>query len=306
MPRELATLRVVEAGHQHNVTTMNLERQVEKNRKKFTTLVTLLQILDGHIAAIEAGNDMFSGLTRSQIGRGYSRTSQQYRRNSQFAPSYVQRHLGPSGLYEEVDGRFSIQRSLLRNLNKDDLLRISRKVHDLLSESVGLLDGIVTQIREAIDSNDLDRQKRFVIELLASKIGNQGRNFEIMSFAILSVYFRCLGFTLNRFSTTFANDGGMDFVSSNGIYMVTASPTEAKLKSDLAKLPDTERVLVVPSVRSLSDQNGVVSEMIDRDDLVDHFLEWLYQRDRTRQTSRHLHEVLKTANKQYRREYTKE
>ena len=72
--------------------------------------------------------------------------------------------------------------------------------------------------------------------------------FEVVSFAVLREYFRTFGFSLQRFSTTHANDGGMDFVASEAIYQVTTDESINKVRGDLAKSPGTKRVLVRPTL----------------------------------------------------------
>ncbi len=54
-------------------------------------------------------------------------------------------------------------------------------------------------------------------------------------------------FNLKKLSTSFSNDGGMDYAAENGIYQVTTAVTKSKIESDLEKLPDIKRVLVITS-----------------------------------------------------------
>ena len=76
----------------------------------------------------------------------------------------------------------------------------------------------------------------------------------------------------------------MDYISSNGIYQVTSSPDANKIKSDLGKLHGIKRVLVFSDVNEdilrqhLSSPN--VTDIITSIDLKDHFLKWIYLRDK--------------------------
>ena len=128
--------------------------------------------------------------------------------------------------------------------------------------------------------------------------------FEVVSFAVLREYFRTFGFSLQRFSTTHANDGGMDFVASEAIYQVTTDESINKVRGDLAKSPGTKRVLVRPT---LSDEvvrlcESEVLEAIELRDLLEHFIGWLLQRDTRMNKAQHLQRVLQIALDEFRRE----
>src|SRR5438094_7660798 len=96
--------------------------------------------------------------------------------------------------------------------------------------------------------DSIEARRSLVDGYLRQLTGNHGEMFEVVSFAVLREYFRAFGFSLQRFSTTQANDGGMDFVASNAIYQVTTDESVQKVKRDLAKSPGTQRVLVRPTV----------------------------------------------------------
>jgi hypothetical protein len=96
----------------------------------------------------------------------------------------------------------------------------------------------------------------------------------------------------------------MDFISANGIYQVTAMPTSNKIESDLNKLPGTSRVMVLTEC---SDQlyrrtvsNHFVTEVITRQDLKLHFLEWLFNKDMIE--PRHMKSILETFKNEISRE----
>ena len=152
--------------------------------------------------------------------------------------------------------------------------------------------------------SDINRRRDFIIQKLHSSDGNAGQNFEIMSFAILCVYFRIFGFSLRRFSTTFSNDGGMDFIAGEGIYQVTSNATDQKIASDLAKLPGTRRVVVARSIRNRAaiEEAEAVLGVIDIKDLVSQFLEWLTTVDKRRGAALLLQEVVKVARDEFNRD----
>jgi hypothetical protein len=134
--------------------------------------------------------------------------------------------------------------------------------------------------------------------------GNQGEIFEVVSFAVLREYFRTFGFSLQRFSTTHADDGGMDFVAADAIYQVTTDQSIQKVRRDLAKAPGTKRVLVRPTVTPEVTQlcEDDVLEAIELKDLLNHFIAWLLERDTRAKQSKHLQRVLEVALEEFRRE----
>jgi hypothetical protein len=164
----------------------------------------------------------------------------------------------------------------------------------------------IRQLEETVKlpNNQIQQRRALVADYLKQITGNGGEMFEVVSFAVLREYFRTFGFSLQRFSTTRANDGGMDFVAGEAIYQVTADESMQKVRKDLAKAPGTKRVLVRPTV---SDEvirlcDSGVLETIEIKDLLDHFIAWLLARDNRFHEARHLQRVLEVALSEFRRE----
>jgi hypothetical protein len=155
-----------------------------------------------------------------------------------------------------------------------------------------------------LPEDKIQARRDLVGSYLDQIVGNGGEMFEVVSFAILREYFRTFGFSLQRFSTTHANDGGMDFVAGEAIYQVTADESVNKVKKDLAKSPGTKRVIVRPTVNDeiIRLCDAEVLETIELKDLLDHFIAWLLARDTRSQNSRHLQRVLQIALHEFRRE----
>jgi hypothetical protein len=143
-----------------------------------------------------------------------------------------------------------------------------------------------------------------VEEYLSQLSGNHGEIFEVVSFAVLREYFRTFGFSLQRFSTTHANDGGMDFFASDAIYQVTTDASVEKLRRDLRKAPGTNRVMVRPTVTEeiLELGEDSVLETIELRDLLSHFIMWLLVRDKRSKRPDHLQRILQIALEEFRRE----
>ncbi len=150
----------------------------------------------------------------------------------------------------------------------------------------------------------IEERHALVDSYLSQLTGNRGEMFEVVSFAVLREYFRTFGFSLQRFSTTHANDGGMDFVGGEAIYQVTTDESVQKVRRDLAKAPGTKRVLVRPTATPDVDElyKGDVLETIELKDLLNHFISWLFARDTRSKQARHLQRVLEIALAEFRRE----
>ena len=153
-------------------------------------------------------------------------------------------------------------------------------------------------------SDRVEERCSLVEEYLSHISGNRGEIFEVVSFAVLREYFRTFGFSLQRFSTTHANDGGMDFFAPDAIYQVTTDESVEKLRRDLRKSPGTKRVLVRPTVTEeiLGLGEDKVLETIELKDLLGHFIAWLLGRDTRLKRSNHLQRVLQIALEEFRRE----
>jgi len=112
----------------------------------------------------------------------------------------------------------------------------------------------------------------------------KGRNFEIVTFALLRIYFSSFGFLLNRFSTTFANDAGMDLIGQQAVYQVTVNMNKKKFEEDIVKTPDIRRIIVYKEVVKGFDtrlfNNPLVSRVITLSDLesyLDNLSKYEYQ-----------------------------
>lgn len=156
----------------------------------------------------------------------------------------------------------------------------------------------------ALPGEYIDERHALVNDYLSQITGNQGEMFEVISFAVLREYFRTFGFSLRRFSTTHANDGGMDFVAGEAIYQVTTNESVQKMRRDLTKAPGTSRVLVrprvTPEIIKLCENEAL--EVIEIKDIVNHFIAWLLARDARSKQAKHLQQVLQIALAEFQRE----
>lgn len=269
-----------------------------------TVLGVAIPVLENHLIASRAGRAT-DGLTEKEIADGFNLLATQFI-HSDYHSTYIARRLGRAGFLDLKNGKYRLRPSLLEGTTLDEL-------NDLKDELMASLKSAYEQRQVAIrrleqicllPSDRVSERLSLVEEYLAQISGNRGEMFEVVSFAVLREYFRTFGFSLQRFSTTHANDGGMDFFAGDAIYQVTTDESVEKLRRDLRKAPGTKRVLVRPTVTReiLALGEEKVLETIELKDLLTHFISWLLARDERSERPSHLQRVLQIALEEFRRE----
>lgn len=283
---------------------VNIESILRRHLGHRTVLGVAIPILNEHIASVSRGLRS-EGLTEKQIEQGFRYVLAKYI-SSEYHSTYIDRRLGARGFLEFSGGKYRIRESLLAGTDilgltrlRDELLKSLRSAYEQRQAAIKRLEDVCSLPKDQIE-------ERFAVvdEYLSQLTGNRGEMFEVISFAVLREYFRTFGFSLRRFSTTHANDGGMDFVAADAIYQVTADESAQKIHRDLAKAPGTKRVLVRPTLSPdlLELPEDEVLETIELKDLLNHFVSWLLERDKRVRHSRHLQRVLQVALEEFRRE----
>lgn len=266
--------------------TEGLEILVEKQKTNFSVIMTFYVLLEDYKNSLTQ-NAQYDGLLAREIRAGYNKIAQEYGKKD-FANSYVQRHTKTDDFFIERNSRYKIRPELLDGISE----RIASKL--LLKIKTDYDNHLETRYEVVISIEDL-KQKDLGSEELKNELDglmrtdgfNKGQLFEIISFSILHEYFKTFGFTLNRFSTTFSNDGGIDFIAQDCVYQVTSSPTTKKLESDLMKLPEIKRVFVLPATTQnnldLLLNHELVNGVITADDLLNQFFPRLFDMNLTGQ-----------------------
>ncbi len=282
----------------------NILDALRRHSGKRTVLYVVLPILDEHIKALNAGRQC-DGLPERDIVKVFRSYARQYG-HSDYHPTYIQRRLGHRGFLELNGSKYRFRPALMIGVAPAQLESLRDELILSLKSAFERRQAVIRQLEEIVSLPDSRIQERrdLVGAYLEQIVGNAGEMFEVVSFAVLREYFRTFGFSLQRFSTTHANDGGMDFVAGEAIYQVTADESVNKVKRDLAKSPGTKRVLVRPTVNDeiIRLCESEVLETIELRDLLDHFIAWLLARDTRSQKARHLQQVLKIALDEFRRE----
>jgi hypothetical protein len=263
-----------------------------------------IPVLDEYIHAAKVQKTA-DGLTEKQITEGFNQLASQFI-HSDYHPTYTIRGLGERGFLDRSTGRYRLRSSLLEDTTLEELVQLRdelvgslRSAYEQRQNAIKRLEGICS-----LPSDRVGERLALVEEYLSNISGNRGEMFEVVSFAVLREYFRTFGFSLQRFSTTHANDGGMDFFASDAIYQVTTDESIEKLRRDLRKAPGTKRVLVRTSVTEeiLDFGEDKVLETIELKELLSHFISWLMGRDNRSKNPNHLQRVLQIALEEFRRE----
>ncbi len=277
---------------------------LRRHAGKRTVLYVALPILAEHRRALETER-VCPGLAERAIVKVFRELARQYGQ-SDYHPTYIQRRLGPTGFLEVVGSQYRFRSALMAGLTASRIDDLCAELILSLKTAFERRQTVIRELERAVSLPPQQIQERqdLVVSYLNQVVGNGGEMFEVVSFAVLREYFRTFGFSLQRFSTTRANDGGMDFVAGEAIYQVTADESAGKVRRDLAKSPGTKRVLVRPTTSEeivrLCDSE--VLETIELRDLLEHFVAWLLARDARSRKARHLQQVLQIALEEFRRE----
>jgi hypothetical protein len=268
-----------------------------------TVLGVAIPVLAAHIEA--ARNERpFEGLTQTEIRRAFEALTSQFIK-SDFHSTYIDRSV--RAFLDRSGSRYRIRERLLSGTTLIDLEQLHDEVLGSLRTAFEQRQAVIKKLQDtcSLPKERVEERHALVGAYLSQLSGNRGEMFEVVSFAVLREYFRTFGFSLRRFSTTHANDGGMDFVGGDAIYQVTTDESTEKVRRDLAKASGTKRVLVRPSVTPATAalcNNEDVLETIAMADLLNHFISWLFERDVRSKQAQHLQEVLKIALEEFSRE----
>jgi len=284
--------------------TRNLCTILRRHIGQRTVLGVAIPVLEDHVRAAKAGRITY-GLSEKEIADGFNRLASQFI-HSDYHSTYIARRLGKAGFLDLSNGRYRLRPALLADTTAEELEQLKDELLASLRSAYEQRQGAIKRLEEicSLPSERVGDRLALVEEYLSQISGNRGEVFEVVSFAVLREYFRTFGFSLQRFSTTHANDGGMDFFASDAIYQVTTDESVEKLRRDLKKSPGTRRVLVRPTVTEeiLALGEDKVLETIELKDLLTHFITWLLARDQRSNRSTHLQRVLLVALEEFRRE----
>lgn len=242
------------------------------------------------------------GLTKPEIAKKFNKDASLFG-VQKFRTDYILRQVGTDkNAIENHDEKFFIKNEFLKGLNKEEMIGIVNSINDSYSNKDKLRRELYKEFKNA-KKLSIEEKYKFICDLLLNReTGRKGQAFEVTAFAILKVYYSTRGFELNRFSTIYSNDGGIDYASQSSIYQVTTVMTDSKFDEDMLKAPLKNRIFVfrkaVPNFQLSRFNHELITDYICADDLIDH-LNYIFKKN----SERHSQSVLDTILAEYQREF---
>lgn len=249
---------------------MSYIAQIEQDIQKLNyTNLYLAEIL---VSDILSKNGQNTGLTKTEISAIWNKNPRYIK---QFYPSYCQRKLDQSGGLLKLEG---------------DKYKINEPENALLN----LLDGkLLQEISEAINTpnpilstmdlfTNIENADVFYTQLTDLLQNGTPNDFEVLSYAVLSTYLETFGFSLKRFTSTNANDGGVDFIGGDVVYCVTTLLNKSKLENDIQKTHAKKvfihrNTLPAKLEESIKEyiKEGKISEVLSVDAIIERYVNYL-------------------------------
>jgi hypothetical protein len=218
----------------------------------------------------------YIGLTKSEIA---SRWNNDERYQKQFHPSYCQRKLDQAGgvlIFDNEKYKIKGNEEQLFSLLDGTLLQEVRNV-------INLPNPVILNIEYFRKTND----KSEIFNSIKDKLINGSSiDFEVISFAVLFIYLENFGFSLKRFTSTYSNDSGIDYIGGDVIYCVTTNLNYSKLNNDVSKTHARKIIIhrnnLSRNVRNLiSDyiREDKITEIISADQIIERYIQFLELKD---------------------------
>jgi hypothetical protein len=250
-------------------------------------------------------NGLEARMTKAEINRAFDKDHKNFGVQT-FRSDYLLRQSGENpdnAIGVESDGnKFYIRPTFLNGLTPKDLQLTIEKINRQFLEVTAKQKVLYDEISKA-GNLSIEKRKEFIIFMLLKKeTDRKGQSFEVTAFAILKTFYSIRGFELNRFSTIYSNDGGIDYTSQTSIYQVTTKLSDKKFEDDIDKAPLKNRIFVFREAVTNFDfskmDNELVSDYISADDLLNH-LDYLFLKKPEVNSSL----ILNTILTEFQREY---
>jgi hypothetical protein len=275
-----------------------LQTFIDKRISQPTVILCFRILLD---KVIEYGPD--HTMTKSEIAAVFNKYNRSFG-IQKFKTDYVLRQtgVGDENALREKNKKFYIDKSFLIDSSIEDLRELSEQINKRFASITEIHKKLYKEISDA-KALSIDERKKFILFMLLEKeTDRKGQSFEVTSYAILKAYYSIRGFELNRFSTIYSNDGGIDYTSQTSIYQVTTKMSDTKFDEDLLKAPLKQRIFVFKESVAGFDisrmSHELVSDYIDSKDLVEH-LNYLIVKKPERNSSLILDILLKEFEREY-------
>ena len=251
------------------VKNKRLKEYLLKRHAEPTVILCFVVLLESYLESSPGKDEM----TKSEVEKVFNKRIRDFGINT-FRRDYLKRQSGDprNAIQENQSQSFYLRDDFLKGETRETFLRIIHDIKDFYKARQKQGQKLIDEIKEIMDS-DYPKKKDYISAFLNddSRESIKGRNFEIITYALLKVYFGSFGFQLNRFSTTFANDAGMDLIGQQAVYQVTVNMNKKKFEEDIIKTPDIRRIIVFKEVVKGFDtrlfSNPLVSRVITLSDL---------------------------------------
>jgi len=277
-----------------------LTKYLAKRKNQGTVILCFKILLDNIIE-----NGMDSTMLKSEIHSEFDKQHKNYGIGT-FRSDYLLRQSASSELnaigVKSDNTTFFINDDFIDGIETIDLKKISDEIKNHFSEIIGKQIAFFEEIKSNLNKS-LESRKLFIQEMLTKReTDKKGQSFEVTSFAILKTFYKIRGFELNRFSTVYSNDGGVDFASQTAVYQVTTSLSPKKFEEDLQKAPLKQRIFVYKTATSAFDpssfEEDLVLDHISSDDLLDH-LDYLFKKKPEQNSQMIINEIITEFEREY-------
>ncbi|WP_455920175.1 hypothetical protein [Priestia megaterium] len=244
-----------------------------------------------------------STLTKAQIEAEFNRQHHKYG-ISTFRSDYVLRQSGnDENAISQRENQFFIKPNFIKGMDTPDFMEVAKCIDNYWDKLSAEQNRFLNDIQKQLE-NTLEIKKAFIKQMLLSiETRKKGQCFEVASFSILKVYLQNRGFELNRYSTVYSNDGGIDFTAQNAVYQVTTKLNKKKFQDDLKKVPLKYRIFVFrelsPNFDKKEFDNELILDYIGTTELID-YLNYLSERVNA---ERNLNKIIENILYEFRREY---
>ena len=274
-----------------------LKEYLDKRKNEPTVILCFRILLDNALR-----NGLSARMTKSEIEKIFNSEHKKFGIQT-FRRDYVMRQSGNTdNAIDQDDKMFFIRPEYFENVTFDDLRQVSLDINEHYYSKFKEREKILLRISNTLKQDNKTKYDLIYRFLCEEETDRRGQNFEITSFAILKVFYHIRGFDLNRFSTIYSNDGGVDFAGQNAIYQVTTKLNDKKLLEDLDKAPLKRRIFVFREAVKNFDysllDNELIVDTISISELVSH-LDYL----NTKNPDRHLTQIINVILEEFNREY---
>lgn len=277
-----------------------LNAYLSKRQNQGTVILCFKILLENIIL-----NDFESTMTKAEIHKEFDAQHQKFGIGT-FRSDYLLRQSASSNFnaigVKKDNATFFINPEFLMGVSKEGLKAIIDEINDHFGDVIGKQQRFLNEIESNL-SLSIDERKKFIADMLLNReTEKKGQTFEVTSFAILKTFYKIRGFELNRFSTVYANDGGIDFTSQSAVYQVTTNLSSKKFEEDLKKAPLKKRIFVYKKETSSFEQQSfddeLVLDYISSEDLIQH-LEYLFRKKSHQNSTLIINEIISEFKREY-------